>query len=385
MNISTVAITTQYSLRLLIPSFLLLKIFPTEKHSNTAISRLLLRTLHRHQLIEVFVQLRWLAIADWLPSILCVTLLLLLLISLPVLLLQLRPLRRTRCYSLRTWTMPRRIMLIPYISEKMHLLPPRKHRHTKRMDRRIPIPLIVEPTSPVQPLEIRLVRLPLEKLEAADLEIAEELTVIVAHPLVLVNQIANASIRMDILGVRLKKRLRLVPQARKAARVVQDEHVKPVDLVVILHELEDIVLYVAEEMHVRLDAPVVLEGVGDEERVPVEEAGVPAAHVAVGEEVALADADRVQVREAVVVAFLVDPGGVRVRPVRDGDELVVGLAGGEGGGRGFEFGGEGRLAEEDPGVGVGVVPVVLELAHALHYALEFFIADEANQCSFWPC
>lgn len=71
-------------------------------------------------------------------------------------------------------------------------------------------------------------------------------------------------------------------------------------------------------MDVGLDAPVVV--VGREGGVEVEEAGVPATHVSVGEEVAFAYAEGAQVGEGVVVAGAVNVGGRG--PVVFGDEVV---------------------------------------------------------------
>ena len=45
-----------------------------------------------------------------------------------------------------------------------------------------------------------------------------------------------------------------------------------------------------------------------------------------------------------------------------GDEAVVSGAGGEGGGYGDEFGGEGDVVEEDPGVVVVLVEAVFDAA-----------------------
>jgi len=72
------------------------------------------------------------------------------------------------------------------------------------------------------------------------------------------------------------------------------------------------------------DAPVEVEF--EEARVAVEEAGVPAAHVAVGDHPAFADADGTEVFEGVHEAAFVDPGGEG--PVLDGDDFVVAFCGG---------------------------------------------------------
>jgi len=120
--------------------------------------------------------------------------------------------------------------------------------------------------------------------------------------------------------------------------------------------------------------------------VLVEEAGVPAAHVAVGEEVAFADAEGAEVGEGGVKPGRGDVGGWV--PVGFGDEVVRGGSGGcvcgcglgdvsccgvvrwEEDGRRmyFEFFREWLLTEEHPWVIVAFVPVPFELSHALEDA-----------------
>lgn len=95
----------------------------------------------------------------------------------------------------------------------------------------------------------------------------------------------------------------------------------------------------------------------------VEEAAVPAAHRVVGEHVAFADAEVVEVGEGGHVAVPADTGwGV---PVGGGDELVGGGGGGEVGGCGDEGGGEWGFGEEDVGVEIFVVEAEVELADGL--------------------
>ena len=118
---------------------------------------------------------------------------------------------------------------------------------------------------------------------------------------------------------------------------------------------------VAEEVYIGFDAPVVV--VGLKRRVLVEEAAVPAAHVAVREHPAFAYAESAQVVEAVHVASLVDPGWRG--PVGERNEVVGGGCRSDIRGGGDEVGGEWLLAEEEPRVVVPAIEAELEFPHAL--------------------
>jgi hypothetical protein len=140
----------------------------------------------------------------------------------------------------------------------------------------------------------------------------------------LVQQPIQLRIRMKHIRVLGYEVTSLSPETGKGASVVEDIHVEAVLDLVISGKAEDIVVYVAEEMNIWLDAPVEL--VVLQSWVLVEETAVPAAHLVVGKHVAFADADMVEVGERVHVAVFVDP--FWCRPVFDGDQLV------EAGGRG---------------------------------------------------
>jgi len=218
--------------------------------------------------------------------------------------------------------MPRNIMLIPHIPKIPHPLPfPRKHRNTERMHGRIPKPLIVEAPHflTIKVLKVRSIRLPTEEIEVSDLKVTEKLTVIVlASVPSIVDQPAQIRIRVDKVRSQRHELARALPQGRETPRVVQDVHVEAVDEVVVAQEAEGVVGDGAEEVHVGLDAPVV--GVRGEGGVGVEEAAVPAAHGAVGGEVAFSDAEGAEVGEGGMEALRGDVG--RGCPVRFWDEVV---------------------------------------------------------------
>ena len=186
------------------------------------------------------------------------------------------------------------------------------------------------------------------------------------------------------------------PQARETARVVEDVHGEAVLYVIIPHESKHVVVDVAEVVHVGLDAPIEVEF--KQARVAVEEPGVPAAHVAVGDHPAFSDADGAKVFEGVHEAAFVDPG--REGPMLDWDDFVVAFC------RGavlgsllcelvrlrtqisglnvfyLEFLRKRLVVEKDPRILVFMIPMILQLCHTLHNAFQLLIPDQTNQRRF---
>jgi len=188
--------------------------------------------------------------------------------------------------------MARNIMLIADVAKIPHLVSAaREHGHGQRVDGRIAEPLVVEAgdVRAVEVREVRRVGLGAEEVQVADLEVGEELAVVVLAAVAgVVDEPAQVGVGVHEVGPPRHKLTRASPQAGETARVVEDVHVEAVGDAVVAHEPERVVRDVAEEVHVGLDAPVVR--VRGERGVLVEEAAVPAAHVAVGEEISLADA-----------------------------------------------------------------------------------------------
>ena len=86
-----------------------------------------------------------------------------------------------------------------------------------------------------------------------------------------------------IIRIRREELHRLGPQCgQRLGRVVQVDG-EAVRLVVVVHEAEDVVVDVAEEVHLGLHPPVV--AVLGQRRVLVEEPAVPAAHLVVRQHV----------------------------------------------------------------------------------------------------
>ena len=190
------------------------------------------------------------------------------------------------------------------------------------MHRRIPPPLIKEPPRAIEVVKVIFVRLTAPKGQIANLKVRPEMTGRIpvrglgALALLVVRQPAHRVVGVQVLRVRGQELARLGPERRDAlGRVVQVDG-EAVGLVVVLHEAEDVVVDVAEEVHLRLHAPVVLRV--REGRVLVEEAAVPAAHVVVGDHVGVLDFLLLQHAGGFLEEVGIDPGwGVQVLFVDD--------------------------------------------------------------------
>lgn len=217
------------------------------------------------------------------------------------------------------------VMLIPDVPEIPNLALGYEHGHTECVDGRVAETLVVETAAAVQPLEVLLIGLSAEESQVADLEIREELAVVVVPTVEGVQEPVEVRLGVDELRVRVDEAHGAGPEAGEGAGVVEDVHGEAVLDVVVAGEAEDVVVDVAEEVHVGLDAPVKV--VVEQPRVLVEEARVPAAHVPVGYHPSLADADGAEIFQRVHEAAFVDP--VREGPVVVGYNFVVAFGGGE--------------------------------------------------------
>ena len=140
-----------------------------------------------------------------------------------------------------------------------------------------------------------------------------------------------------------------LPQGRDGSLVLLDGDGEGVLLVVVGHELEHIVVDVTVQLDVWLDSPVPV--VVLQQRVSVEETGLEAAHVSVGDGVTVDDLLLAHVLSDLLRLVLVDPGWEG--PVLLGDQTVLGGTGDHRGSDVLELLGELLVVQEDP--------VVLEL------------------------
>lgn len=189
--------------------------------------------------------------------------------------------------------MPRGVMLIADIPEKPDLVLPGKQGEAEGVDGRVAVAFIEEATAAIQVFEEPPIGLGAKEGQGADLEITEELTVVVLHAVVRVEQPVDVGVGVDQVRVLGDEVASDAPERGEAAGVVEDGHVEAVDEVVLGQEPERVVGDVAEEMHVRFHAPVPVVRV--QCRVLVEEPRLPSYHRVVAQHVPFAHSDRTKV------------------------------------------------------------------------------------------
>lgn len=278
----------------------------------------------------------------------------------------------------------------------------REHAERDRVHGGVAPALVEEAAGAVEVLEVLLVLAAAPEVHVADLEVGPEVAgaVAVGEQVVL---LAALAVGEPVHGVVLVQVLRVVvagqelerlrPQRRHALRAVVQIDGEAVRLVVVLHPAEDVVVNVAEEVDVRLDAPVpavVLEG-----RVLVEHAAIPAAHLVVGYLVGVLDVLLLQHLDRLMEEVHVDPRWhlpVFLRDQLCSRQLVSRLSlihplhrrtvanFGLGGGTRLplELLIEGLVVEEGPRIIELVVPCPLEIAHRHQHVIQLPVAHEGN-------
>ena len=137
-------------------------------------------------------------------------------------------------------------MLIADIPEEPDLALGHEHGHAQGMDRSIAKSFIVEASASVQPIKVLLVCFASKEVEAANLEIGEELAIVVVAAIARVKQPVEVGVRVDEFRMRVDEGTSPGPERGKGARVVEDIHVEAVLHVVVAHEAEDVVVDVTE-------------------------------------------------------------------------------------------------------------------------------------------
>lgn len=95
------------------------------------------------------------------------------------------------------------------------------------------------------------------------------------------------------------------PQGRDRLRGIVECDGKAVGLIIILHVTEDVVVNVAEEVHIRLDSPVVLRIL--QGRVLIEKSAIPPAHLMVRDLIGVLNIVLFQDLDGFLIEVVVDP------------------------------------------------------------------------------
>lgn len=153
--------------------------------------------------------------------------------------------------------------------------------------RRISPSLVEETTRSIQVLEVLFILFGTPKVHVRNLEIAPKMTraipvgfYIVFRPSLAINDPLSRIILVQVLWVCCHKLSGLWPQGRHGLRRIVQVDRKAVGLIMVVHPAENIVVNVAKEVHLWLDAPVVADVL--KRWVFVEHATIPAAHLMIG-------------------------------------------------------------------------------------------------------
>lgn len=162
------------------------------------------------------------------------------------------------------------------------------------MNRRIPPSFIEESTSTIQMVEVVLIGLTPPEIHVSDFEITPEMAGGISVCLFVMNRSplcvcypVHGIVGVKGLGVLGEELGRFGPQGRDGLRSVIERDGEAVSLVVIVHVTEDIVVDVAEEVHIWFDPPVVLRVL--QGRVLVEKSAIPPAHLVVRDLIGILD------------------------------------------------------------------------------------------------
>jgi hypothetical protein len=261
---------------------------------------------------------------------------------------------------------------------------------------------IEEATGTVQVVKELAVFFAPPEVQIANFEVGPEmarrvpicLLVILRPPLMILQPLA-CIIWMHIVGMISDEFLSLRPERRHAFWTVIDVDVEPVRFVVVLHPAEHIIVDVAEEVHVGLHAPVVLEVL--EGRMFREEPTVPSAHFVVRDLGHVLDFLFFEEGNGLLKKVHVDPGGYV--PVFFGhfdwgllaprmDSLSWGwkcahtvpyFCFGSRSSFLLELFGEINIIEECPRIIKLVVPRPLKVRHRLQHITQLLIAHQCHQ------
>lgn len=190
-----------------------------------------------------------------------------------------------------------------------------------------------------------------------------------------VTQELHRVVGCNVLGVVLDKLLGALPQSRNSSRVLVQTENEAVLFALLGHQTEGIVVDVAVELDGGLHSPVVF--VVHHQRLAEEEARLEAAHVSVGNRVAVDDFALSHVLANLLGLVLVNP--LRERPVLLGNLAIESLAGNERCSDLLECSIKGLVVQEDPIVVVSSVEAVLNLADGAGNLPDIGISGQSDE------
>lgn len=226
------------------------------------------------------------------------------------------------------------VMFVTDVPEPMDVIFVGEESDPKSVDGSISPSLVVESACLVEILNPLGVSFTPVEIHVCDLEIGPEMAGgVAASKLVLdwilhiLHQEVDGCVFVEVILVLVEELQRFRPQVLHRLLCIIQTDDESVDLVVHLHELEDVVVDVAEVVCVRFEPPVVLE-LSHSRVVEKVDAVIPA-HVVVGDLVCICDVLLLQDLHFLLLLFCVDPVGL-VPDLRL-DLFEIDLRGGHGG------------------------------------------------------
>lgn len=183
--------------------------------------------------------------------------------------------------AMRKWN-----MIIRNIIKEVNLLLLQHQSSSNTMHRSITPSLVEESSVLIQGVEVVRVCLASEPVEVADLEVRPHVAVVVGLTAVVGNEV-HGVVRGDVLRVVLHEILDTVPERWNSLNVLVQRKHERVLLAVVPHELESIIVDIAEQLHARLHTPIPL--IVKHQLLLEEETRLKAAHMAVRNRVAIND------------------------------------------------------------------------------------------------
>lgn len=238
----------------------------------------------------------------------------------------------------------------------------------------IPPSLVIESTCAVKMLKELCVSFAAPEIQITDFEVAPEMASVVSLSAVIGEELECVIFR-NVFGVCLHELFDSVPKSLDGLAILRQRNSESIDLLVILHEQERVIMQVTEELDVGLDSPIVV--VFLKEVVPEEESGVEPAHVSVWDRAPIDNLLLLHLLTTRFCSIFVDP--FRLVPVIMWDQTV------------FSFGrhdlrcifdeirAERLFVEEDIRIPVSLVKPVFVLLDALKDTLEIPVTSQNDE------
>jgi len=231
------------------------------------------------------------------------------------------------------------------------------------MDGSIAPTLVIKPTLLVKKVEELCVRLATPEVEVGYLKVAPKMTLVVCNSAI-VRQKSHCVVFIDEVWVCIDEFFYRTPKGGYCGLVLIEGNSKTIDLVLILHYQEWIVVEITKEFDVWFDSPVIL--VWFEQLLPVEETRVEAAHVTVWYTASVDDIVLDHVIAGSGGPGLVDRGGLK--PMFTRDLTILCFRAGNFCCQLFKVLGEWFLVQEDIIVHELFVESIFHLFHAIKYS-----------------